>query len=714
MKTLTATLEAAQQSLHRRPHVEALVHDLEQGVGRLPWERVYTGSEPESHHDFAIDGNDRMHRIRVEGTWLYHQRTAASFATAFPATFPIPLADTPNFSSWSLITTGCAGPCAIAASGDKVYIFYRTTGNVVAYYYSHNGGLSWNIGTLASYADVMSMAAAWWTGGTGHNVVCFTLRTNELSAIVWDTDTDSLVVQRIMTFTPPHTHIITNTYGIGATYNDAAVRIQIVFAGRRETTPYDTYELFRTQLSATHYFASLESFVVTPVDPLDPDLLRHEYPDCHVPAAAQDHETPRITMVEKFNGIDPYDRPLTCHVVRDTSFMDTAYTEPRPLVDASSDYGLRMATNELYWFLSRPDGLWRSRRKPPPPVDLTSDIRSFTLRSHAVASGELASSPGTLVLELDNSRGQYNPTNPMNPMNSINLPRAELELRCGYATTAGAEVVEAGRYWIDSWQYNSMALRGGTRAGRSTLTLYCLDGWSLANRWTPRYQLRWNHNGTPHTVWQILYRILARVGIRLVDGAWPRSHGMLNFYPDFTLVPGQRGDAVIRRLLATVPDQLVFRGLDAFVKDPVATEPACYDYGPGDHPVLAGKYGDGVTASRTRAIGRDASDDQVIADAIDWDLQQLYDHLVAIYDPNLADHAAAQERAESVLRSLSLGARPGELLVPTNVGQELLDVIEVSDPRCGIVSRLYRVRSMLTAYDRRIARYDQTLTLGAP
>ncbi len=699
MRTITATLEAAQQSLHRLPVVGAAVHDLEQGVGRLLWERIYTGSEPESHHGIAFDGSGRMHRIRVQGTWLYRQRITAPDAGS-------------NYSSWNLVTTGCAGPCAIAASGDKVYIFWRTTGNNIAYYYSHNGGTTWTIGTLAHYADVISMAAAWWTGGTGHNVVLFTLRSNELSAIVWDTDTDSLVVQRVVTFTTPHTHIITNTYGIGATYNDADVRMQVVFAGRRDTTPYYTYELFRTQLSATHFFAGIESFVVTPEDPLDPDLLRHEYPDCHMPAAAWDYETPRITMVEKFTGIDPYERPLGCHVVRETSFMDTAYTEPRPLVDTESDYGLRMATSADHWWLSRPDGVWWAPREPRDSVDLTADIRSLTLTQ---GTQQTQGTQPTLVMELDNSRGQYASPG-VGGLASLRF-RAELELRLGYRTTAvptGIETIEAGRYWIDSWQYDSIAPRGRARAGRSTFTLYCLDGWALANRWTPRYQLRWNHNGTPHNVWTILYRILARVGIRLFDPPAPMSPGMTNFYPDFTLVPGQRGDSVIRRLLANVPDQLVFRGREAFVKDPVATEAACYDYGPGEHPILGGRYGNGVTASRTRAIGRDAADDQVIADAIDWDLQQLYDQLVAVYDPNLDNHGDALTRAEALLRTLQTQRTQGTLLVPTNVAQEPMDVIEVTDPRCGIVSRACRVLRMLINYDRRNARYDQTFTLGAP
>ena len=712
MKTLTATLEAAQKRRHRRPHVEAYVHDLERGIARLSWFRYYTGSEPESHHDIAIDGNGRIHRLRVEGTTLSRQRSSGSvFPAAFPHFFPIPLGAHVSMGSWQTVTTGCAGPCAIAASGSIVYIFWRTTGNVIAYIRSTNGGTSWSApGTLASYANVLSMAAAWWTGGSGVDVVCFTLRANELSAIVWNSNTDSLVRQRIVTFTAPHTYIIDNTYGIGATYDAAAIRMHVVFAARRVIAPYDTYEVVRTQLSPTHFFAAMESFVVVPEDPLVPDLLRHEYPDCHAPVNPQPHDTTRITLVEKFTGIDPYKRPLACHVVKDTSFLDTAYIEPRPFLDESSDYGLRWASNDVYWFLSRPDGLWYARRSLPPPVDLGRDIIGFNVSTWQDPA---------ITLELDNSHGRY-ATPGLGGLASLRF-RAELELRLGYITTAGAEVVDGGRFWIDSWQYNSLPVRDPRKANKATFTIYALDGWGLADRWTPRYQLRWNHAGAPHNVWQILFKILARMGIRLGDGAWPRSQPMLNFYPDYTLVPGHRGDTAIRRLLATVPDQLVFRGQDAFVKNPLPAESPSYTYahperrvGAGEHAINAGRYGDAVTPSRARVIGRDALDQQVIADVIAWEMQELHDQLIAEYDPNLASHADALERAETLLRTLQTQRTQGTLLVPTNVGQEIADVVEVTDWRAGIVSAPLRVQRIIAAYDRRMGRYDQTITLGAP
>jgi hypothetical protein len=715
MKTLTATLEAAQKKRHRRPHVEAYVHDLERGVARLSWFRYYTGTEPESHHDIAIDGNGRMHRIRVDGTTLYRQRSSGStFPEPFPYCFTFPLVDGPTMGSWQTVTTGCAGPCAIAASGSIVYIFWRTTGNVIGYVRSTNGGTSWGSpGTLASYADVLSLAAAWWTGGTGVNVVCFTLKVDELSAIVWDSGTDTLVVQRIVTFTGAHPYQITNTFGIGATYDAGEVRMHVVFAARRTVTPYDTYELVRTQLSPTHFFAAMESFVVVPEDPLDTDLLRHEYPDCHVPVVRESHDAVRITMVEKFTGVDPYKRPLTCHSTKDTTFLDAAYTEPRPFIDLSSDYGLRMASTSAYWLLSRPDGLWHARRALRTAVDLSGAITSFRLSTWQ--------SPA-LTLHLDNSDGRF--ASPGTDELAALRFRSEVELRLGYRTPAGAEVVDGGRFWVDSWEYNSLPVRDTRRANRATFTIYALDGWGLADRWTPRYQLRWNHAGTPANVWQILFKILARLGIRLRDGAWPRSSAILNFYPDYTLVPGQRGDNAIRRLLATVPDQLVFRGQDAFVKNPISSEAASYEYahperkvGAGEHPIEAGRYGDAVTPSWARVIGRDSTvypPDQVIADDITWELQELYDQLIVEYDPNLATYAEAVTRAASILRRLSLDAQGAEILVPANVGQELADVVAVTDWRAGIVSAPLRVSRLATAYDRQMGRYDQSITLGAP
>jgi len=701
MRTLTATLEAAQKKPHRLPYVEARVYDYEAGVKRLSWTRLYTGSEPDNHHGIAFDGQGDMHRIRSGGssTLLYQKQTLPfGVPASFPLTFPVSLVDSPAFDQWTQIATDCDGPCAIAAYGAKVYIFYKTTGNVLWKYYSHDYGESWQNAQLISYADVLSMAACWW--GSSDIVVCFALKSNELNGIVLDTS-DQTTSQHIKEFHGAATHIFLDTYGIGATFTASTPAIELVLAAKESDTPYNHFDLFRTWFSDTYNFLALESFLMSP----DGEDITHEYPDCHLPASAQSYETNRIIAVEKFTGTTAYTRPLACHMVKGTYWSDTTFTEPKPFLDIAPTYGLRLRSTADYWWLEKPDGVWRAPRPADSPLDLTGDIMTLLLQN-VIASPDL-SGRGNLVLELDNSKGQYASPG-QGALASLRF-RSEIVLKLGYKTTAGKETSEAGTYWIDSWEYSS-------KPNISRFVLTCLDGWGLMDRWTARYQMRWNKDAVnPKSAWQILYQLLARAGIKLTNTpAKPQSSAINNFYPDFTVNPGTPGDTAIRRLLSFVPDKLVFRGQEAFTKNPLASESSCYSYGT-DHAILSGKYTEAVTVSRARAIGRDDSDNRVLEEALDWDLLSLaIDILEQDYDPNLQTAARAQERADAILRQMSLRAERGNLVVPTNVGQELLDVVEITDERCGISGEDYRVQAIQTDYDRRKGIYTQRLALCAP
>jgi len=311
MRNLSTTLLAAQKKADHLPYVEAEVRDYEQGIKRLTWTRLYEGSEPDNHHGIAFDGQGSMHRIRATASnTLYRQKI----------TNPGPSSD---YSQWTQIATDCAGPCAIAASGARVYIFYKTTGNILWKYYSHDYGQSWQNAQLVSYADVLSMAACWW--GSSDIVVCFALKSNQLNGITLDTSTQTAT---------PHTwsdanHPWLGTYGIGVAFNAFWPCCEIVLAGKESDTPYNHYDLFRTKFSNTYNFLALESFLMSP----DGEDITYEYPDCHLPASAQSYETNRIIAVEKFTGITAYTRPLACHMVKGTYWSDTTFTEPKPFLD---------------------------------------------------------------------------------------------------------------------------------------------------------------------------------------------------------------------------------------------------------------------------------------------------------------------------------------------------------------------------------------------
>jgi hypothetical protein len=364
-----------------------------------------------------------------------------------------------------------------------------------------------------------------------------------------------------------------------------------------------------------------------------------------------------------------------------------------------------MGSTAGYWWFSMPDGVWRAPRPAADPLDLTPYIQEL----HQVIGHQR---PGSLVLQLDNSKG-YFALPGEGALASLRF-RAEIKLRLGYKTTAGPEAVDNLTYWIDSWQYTS-------EPNRSALTLRCVDLWGLASQWAARYSLRWNYTTfQPSRVWQILYQFLGRLGIRLWNnGAVTQSDPMNNYYPKFLSRGGTLADTQLRRLLSFVTDGLVpVQGM-SYVKDLLANEASCYEYKnePGYHPIYAGAYATLLTTTHTQVSG----DTQAVPPvhvreaAFDWDLLSLgIDNLEMQYDANLEETDQAAKRADALLRHETLEALGDQITVPTNVGQEIYDVVTVTDKRCGIDQDKYRVLAIQTDYDRRKSQYEQRLTVGAP
>jgi len=668
MKSLSSSLTAAQKKPDRLPYVEAKVYDFDQGIKRLSWERLYEGSEADNHHGIAFDGQGSMHRIRADSSnKLYRQKVTSPD-------------DQSDYSQWTQLAADCYGPCAIAAHGARVYIFYRTTANVLWKYYSHDYGQSWNNGQLVDYADVLSMAATWWS--TGDIVVCFAAKASELNAIVLDSS-DQETSQH--THSEPITHPLTATYGIGASFTPN--HIDVVFAAKETAEPYSFIALYRTQLDSNYDWLAFQYFITAP----DGEGVTYEYPDCHNPSSAQDYENTQLTAVEKFTGTTAYTRPLICHSVRGSAFSSMAFTEPKPFLNISSSYGLRLQSTSSYWWLERPDGVWRAPRPAGTPLDLTPNILSLNVERR------------TLNIALDNSKAQYSPDS--SQLTADSSKRSEVVLKLGYKTSQGNEAVEVGRYWIDSWEYSSTP-------NTSLITLYCLDGQGLAGKWSARFQMRWPAD---KRVWEIIQEIICRWGINLTSpGGVPKSSAVDNLYPDFTIQPGTTGDAALRRILSFIPDALIFDGNEAYVKDLKDDEASSYSYGTA-HVILQGEYSEAVSLTRARAIGRAEDESRIVEDAFDWpNLELGIDNLEQSYDPNLQSAARAQERADAILRKASLRAERGNLVVPTNVGQELYDVITVTDARCGITSKKYRVMRIDVQYAPLGGQYQQRFTIGAP
>jgi len=676
MRTLSSTLLAAQKSPSSLPYVEAKVYDFEQGIKRLTWERLYTGTEPDNHHGIAFDGEGSMHRVASRHVCLLYHKTSS----------PAPGSD---FSFKINMGVHCHGPCAIASYGARIYIFHLY-GNPprICKLYSEDYGATWHRSVVSQPPQTPNGLSACWKGTTSI-VVCFAATDIQLRATVLETADQSASEYF-------YNHALDTTYGIGATFRDN--QFPLIFGGKDTVDTIVTYSLYASQLTAAYGF--LEPIVILSAQ--DDQSTIFKEPDCHSPATPYDYETLLLTVVESYSGTTAYNRPLFSHLVKGTDWSSATITEPKPFINISSTYGLRLMTDSSYWWLERPDGVWRAPRVADALLDLTPHILRVQQAIHA-------NTPGYIKVELDNSRSQF-ATPPSKG--------SEVVLKLGYKTGAGNEVSDAGHYWIDGWEWIH-------DLGLSTFRLFCTDAWGLASAWAARYSLRWNYTAfSPCVVWVILYQLLGRAGIRLWNNPdVTKSNSMDNYQPKFLVRGGSHGHTELKRLLSFVTDGLIPREALTFIKDLLSTEASCYEYHShpeqvsGSHPIIKGSYGENLTITHTQVSGETDEDPPtpVRESAFDWEnLARGIDNLVMQYVPDIEETAQAQYRADALLRAEAQKSLGGQIIVPINCGQELYDVVTITDNRVGIVSKKYRILDIQADYDHRKAIYQQRLALGAP
>jgi hypothetical protein len=258
---------------------------------------------------------------------------------------------------------------------------------------------------------------------------------------------------------------------------------------------------------------------------------------------------------------------------------------------------------------------------------------------------------------------------------------------------------------LDGWEHNSSG-------GKSSLTLYGIDGWQLLKNWRARHQFRWNKDSNEMAVKQILAFVLGRVGLKLE--AQSESAVVTGFYPDFTIHPDDRGDLIIQRLLSFVPDMIFIEGIKAFLVNPQSTDNPVYAYGQF-HLISQGKYHSGSwQTNQVRIEGSDAvTGEPVITDVFSWEqMAFISDRVKQISDSNISTIAGGHTLAGAYLRKAEIAATGGLISTPVNCGQQLYDVIEISDPQAGLSAAKKRVMGIAMCYLPERGEYEQKLLLG--
>ena len=655
MRTLHSALLAAQRKASGVPYVKVEVVDSIGGVKRLEWQRLYSGSEPDSYHAATMPADGSLNRCRVDAGNLYRQRVAN----------PGPGSD---FSSWTLVDACANAGVALTSYGASVLLFYvGTNGRTIYLRESSDYGASFgSLNTITTAASAVGwMAAALKSNGTAlllYSVGGAVYRVKRSggswgSPAAWSNSLNSvsgLACQYWLDF---------NVLVTGAD-SQARNKVWSAIYGDGYSQAVDAWSPLRELTGAS---------AGSGVEFRAPSLL---YAD-----------TSRATFIERYTGSESYNRPYFSFSPVGADYVDNLWREPVPL-DLSSQYGLALTSSTTAAWLTAPWGVWQAPLAPS-ILDVTDDI--LELDSKDGPSG------GRLRVVLRNDDGRYLD---LSGPKAVIARGAEVRVSPGYVTSSGPLASAGPAYWLESWGCTS----GG--GGGATFVLEARDPWQLLDNWIARRQYAWAKG--ERNLFQLLSFVLGRAALEL--SALSSSPTMTDLYPSFTIHPAESGATAVRRLLAMAPDVLFFRGNLAYAKNPQASDDVDYAFGSG-HPIQRGRYSTlRPPANRAQVFG-----DGPFVEGFDWpEIEDAYDRVRQAHDLNLDTVTLAQERAAAELRRLAMTSQGGSLLVPPNCGQELYDVVAITDPPAGLLAAKRRVLGLSLRYVRggQAPAYEQELTLG--
>ena len=651
MRTLSATLLSAQRSRSAIPYPKVTFSDRIGGIRRLAFSRLYSGSEPDGYHAAAMPGDGALLRARSSSGRLYYQRVAN------PGTGS-------NFASWTDLEAAANACVALCADGSRALLFFVDPGGtVLKIRESNDSGATLGAATTAATA---SGAVTW---------VAAEVKANGDALLLYSVGATVYAVKRNGgTWGAPSawTNSAASITGLACYYQDDW-NIAVCGANAAGEAFVWTAIFGDGFLQAANTWSALRE--VTRASAGSNVSFR-------APFISQP-DTYRITFVEKYTGSAAYNRPYHSHSPATADFASNLWREPVPF-DLTSDFGQAIAFNASAAWLSTPSGVWTASLTGA-PLDVSADVLEAATEDRPFG--------GRCRIVLRNDGGRY-----------FTLPpqmKAEGEIRLspGYLTSSGPQVSDGPAYWIESIERRSAK-------GEATLVLEGRDAWSLLEAWVARRQYTWTAG--ERNVFGILQFLFARAGLEFSSAG--SSSTAANHYPAFTVHPGDSGLTAVRRLLSTAPDVIFVRGEFAFLTEPLASETTDYVYGT-DHPLLAGRYADDTpTANRAQVFGN-----AVFGERFDWPgVQAVYDRLHQVDDRNLTTVAQVEARAGAVLRTAALAGMTGEITVPVNCGQELYDVIEVTDPAAGLSAARRRVVGLAMRYSTgKRPLYEQRISLGA-
>lgn len=642
------------------------------GIARLTWTQVYGGQEPDHFHDAAIS---------PAGPYMYRLRTDSSDNLLYQRiTDPGPASPWQDWERW--VTTACAAAICAPPAGLSVLAFrigtdghvYRresgdygnTWGNWTDMAYAGPAPASYRLAAchksstqaIVIYSDGVDLYRSRWSSGSGWEP--FAKWTGSVHSVT------GVAVSYL------------GDWNIVVTGEDSAEK-----PGVWTCVLGDGYSAAPGSWSSLKELTSAEKGSGT----------SFSFPSLNTATV------PRAFFVEAFAGPEPSSRLHWTHSLATADFVDNLWREPVPFNQASG-YGAAACYSNLHLWLSMPGSVWRGDVMPD-HVDVTGDVVHIQAEARETSGG--------ITIALRNDDGRFSSVGqPGSRYEPVKLG-SEIRFSPGYVTAAGNEVSSGLAFWITGWEYVSAAPSPVSGPPSSVLRLHASDAWALLDGWKARRTHNWQAGNK--NILQILSFIFARAGLELASVT--SSSQLTSLKPALAIHPGESGRSAVLRLLSLVPDVIFFRGNYAYVKNPQAADNTDYTYELSatshGHPIFEGQYAvEAKGANRVQVFGAD-----LLTEDWDWaEIGLVLDRLAQVHDVNLDSAAKAHARGQAVLRDAAIHAGDGHILVPLNCGQELYDVVGITDQRAGLAGARRRVVGLTHTYAPAKGRYDLRIELG--
>lgn len=680
MLTLSATLEAAQRAGSRRPYVECYVDNRPVEVPRLDWAVVYSGGGTDRSSAAVVTSTGVIVRVRAEsdgagGFDLWYQRiTDASVGSQWS-------------SGWGILVAGIKGDgqCVALQASDSaavLRVFYISSSGAVLYCKrSTNHGVTWGAPETVEDVTPATVNGVASDGRSGESRVVYGVDPggvdpdDQLHVANWNGAAWVAGVDGAVSYTGIHS--------LGVCRGDDARLTILIASGSPLQIGLRRYDTVGSAFEGDYEL----------VTPGGSSGYAFSYPY----ARASNTTEPRLFYLyfEDYSGVGSYQVTRLC-----TTPVGEWLANEVP-VDIQSTRGASLIKTGGYWYcvssrralkaLAYAGGVDR--------VEVSGDVVGVELEERGPMR------PGKVEITLDNSDGAYEDAGVSGTYKWVR-EGSQVALKLGYVSTAGDEAVWASPWWIERVWFEDLK-------GEGYVHVDCIDAWG----WLERLRVRRQVVFTSQTLNYILLRVLWHV-CGVADGT---LHANLDVtVPKFVWVPGERLGAIARKILGMAGLWLRFRtasgsgngaGWDSVGVELVelGTGGSVYSYGASGHRVTRGRYG---------AQGQRANDFAVVGSAnegfqIDWDgvMGNGRDLWERVVDKHLDTQAKVDDLADYLNYVAEVGIRDGFIDVWANVGQQVGDVVDITDSRANLSAAERRVSGIGLRYDVRRGLYDQRIEI---